>query len=129
VGTRQRVDRDYSFICSLLYNNLLDNLEYLVKENDLDELSNSAKFIAVLPNNTVDLLRTAMMIPIGYEHNARFVGVDMLRIQELTIKNTKQMEMIVKDVLQIKSDFNIPILNISSLKLGGELYDLRMLID
>lgn len=129
VGTRQRVERDYFFICSLLYNNLLANLTYLVKENSFDELPDSTRYIAVLPNNATDLLKTTMMLPVGYENNARFVGVDMLRVEELTIKNSKQIEMIVKDVLQIKSGLNIPIFNISSLKLGGEVHDLRVLIE
>lgn len=129
IGTRQRVHRDYSFICNLLYSNLMGNIKYLVKENNFDELSNSIKYIAVLQNNTVDLLKAAMMIPAGYEHNARFAGIDTSRLEELSIKNSKQMEIIVKDVLQIKSELSIPIFNISSLKLGGAVHDLRMLIE
>lgn len=129
IGTRKRVYRDYGFICSLLYNNLIQDIAYLVKENDFEELSDSAKYIVVLPNNTVDLLKTAMAIPVGYEYNARYVGVDILRIQELAIQNSKQMEIIIRDVLQIRSELHIPIFNISSLRLGGEPYDLHMLIE
>jgi hypothetical protein len=129
VVTRQRLQRDYCFICSILYNNLIGNLTYLVNESNLDELSDSAKYIVVLPNNARDLLKTTAMLTIGYECNARFVGVDILRIEEITIKNSRQMEMIVKDVLQIKTQLNIPIFNIGSLKLGGAVHDLRMLVE
>lgn len=129
IGTRERMPRDYSFICSLLYSNLIGQIRYLVRENDFCELSDSAKFMAVLPNNTIDLLKTLTHIPYGLEENARFAGVDISRLEELAIKNSKQMEMIVKDVLQIKGELKIPVYKVSSLELGGDIHDLRMLIE
>jgi hypothetical protein len=128
VSCHQKSDYNYSFVCNLMYNNLANILSYMVVESDLHEVATSTDYIAVLPNNIVDIIKTSELLPDNYRSNASFVGVNMRNVKEVSILNSEAMTLIVKDLLQIAEEMTVPVVNIRSLKLGGEAHDLRMLI-
>lgn len=124
----QRSDHDYQFLCNFIYNNLVDSLSYLVVESDMKELNLYSQYVTVLPNNIIDVIKTIEQVPDNFENNAKFVGISMKNINELKILDSDALTVIVKDLLQVSYDFEVPVLNISSLKLGGAAHDLRMFI-
>ncbi len=129
VVTASKRDKiNYQFVSNLLYNNLSSILQYFVMELEMEEVASTSNYIAVIPNNVVDVIKTAEALPGTYKTNCAFVGVNTRNVQELNIRSSVVMETIIKDLLQIYEDVNILILNIASLKLGGEAHDLRMLI-
>lgn len=119
---------DYSFICNLMYNNLANTLKHLVVESNLNEVASSTDYITVFPTNIVDILKTIEELPDNYKEGSEFLGVNMRNVQELSVVNTEALTLIIKDLLQLNELKQVNIVNIKSLKLGGEAHDLRMLI-
>ncbi len=127
ITCRKKKQHNYSFLCNLLVHNLSQQIDYFIMELELDEIPSAMDYITVLPNNLVDVLKTVEKMPDNYMNCSSFVGVNMRKLEELSILHQKSLEIIVCDLLQIMNQIEIPIFNLNSLKLGGEIHGLCML--
>ena len=114
---------DYEFICNLLYYNLKDSIDYLIKEVELEDLNLSTEYICVLPNNVVDILKTVTNMVSNYKKKCKFVAVEASSIAEITIRDSKALSAFVRDLLEME-ELDIPIYKLKNLKLGGSVSDL-----
>lgn len=114
---------DYEFICNLLYYNLKDSIDYLIKEVELEDLNSSTEYICVLPNNVVDILKTVTSMVSNYKKKCKFVAIEASSISEITIRDRKALNSLVRNLLEMK-ELDIPIYRLNNLKLGGSISDL-----
>ena len=129
ISCDKRGDYTYQFICQLLYSNLHEYVDYIVKINEIEEISSSDIYTVVMPNNTVDILKTLDVIPITYNKDCKFVCIDTCKVKELSLKDSRQVSLVASDVLATQEILNVPILEITTLMLGGETHDLRSYIE
>lgn len=122
IGTRERINRNYLYLVNFIYNNIIDSASYIIKELDFEEVPEDSKSITVVPNNIVDILKSIENISTF----DKFVGINMSRISE--INSSEELTLILRDLLNTNEIENVPIFNISSLKIGGEVYDLSSLV-
>lgn len=127
VGCVERVRYSYDFIVNLLFSNLQNNVEYLIVECLLDEVPSLQEHIMVVPTKLPELLKTCENID-GYDlPYMNFVGVSVGGLEELQINNSTILRSMLSDLVEYNVDF-CPILNITSLGTGGDMYDLRSII-
>lgn len=128
VGAISRVEYKYNFVLSILYNNLMTDIRYLVQEMAFEEAPTTEEYIAVFPSTMVGILQMADNINVSTVHNARFVGMDFCQLTELLISNSETVETILKDVLELQ-EINVQLVAVNSLKIGGDsTYDLRSIV-
>lgn len=127
IGSKHKRDYNYSYICSFLYSNLKNDLDFLITEHNVMEMVTDINYIVVLPNRLVDILKFVEALPTNFSINNTYVGIETSTISELSLQNTQIIKVILSDLLQIDLP-EIPIIGLSSLKLGGSAHDLRMLI-
>lgn len=125
ITAKNKCDYSYNFVISLLYANLKDDITYLVKENDLHEVAESASYITCMENTIIDIIRTCELLPNNYSTNAKFVAIDTTRIKEMSIPNSEALGHVISELLQIEAPY-VPIYKISSLR-GGNTAGLRVL--
>lgn len=118
---------DYNFACTLIYSNLKHDISYLVKESNLDEVSESSKYTVCLNNRVIDIIKVAEQLPYNYTTNARFVAMETSTVKEMGLMNSKIISALISDLLQV-SEPQIPIFKINSLR-GGSTVGLRMLTE
>ena len=116
-------------IIVIIYNNLINDIDYLVLEQDFSELASTAKYVIVMPNNTCDVLRTCGVIPDKYEHDCKFVAINDRTIDELSIRGVDALREVIEELLSARGHLELQILNFSSLTIGGEAHDLRMFVE
>lgn len=116
---------NYEFVCNLLYYNLKDSIDYLMKEVELEDLNPSTEYICVLPNNVVDILKTSKKLVSNYKKKCKFVVIEATSISELRIRDSKALSALVRDLLELDK-LNLQIFRVNSLKLGGSINDLFM---
>lgn len=128
VGAISRVEYKYNFVLSILYNNLMTDIRYLVQEMAFEEAPTTEEYIAVFPSTMVGILQMADNINVSTVQNARFVGMDFCQLKELLIDSSETVETILKDVLEL-AEISVQLVAINSLKIGGDsTYDLRSII-
>lgn len=119
---------NYNFISTLIYSNLKENISYLIREEELDEVSETSKYTVVFTNNVPDILKTCSTLPTNYRYGASYIIIDSTQIKETSINNIEFGETLIKDLLQLDSDIKIPIFSLNTLK-GGDLHGLRSYIE
>lgn len=124
----ERIEYSYAFLCNVLYNNLSNKISYFVREDEFGEVPLTVPFIVCMPASVIGLLRTAECLDTSYAHLMRFVGVNLQSLSETKLTNGNTMATILSDVMEINVR-DVPIINISSLRIGGDSgYDLRSII-
>lgn len=128
MGAIQKVMYRYDFVLSILYNNLMSDVRYLVQEMNFEEAPSTEKFTAVFPATMIGILTLANSIDISTVPNAHFVGIDMCQLPALLINNSKAVATILDDVLETQN-LDVQLIAINSLRIGGDsTYDLRSLL-
>ena len=128
VGAIERVEYRYSFILSILYNNLVSDVKYLVQELDFVEAPMTERYTAVFPATVIGILRMVDRVDVTTIHNAHFVGIAINTIPALLVNNSEAAATIIKDVLELSS-VDVQLISVNSLKIGGDsTYDLRSII-
>ena len=128
VGAIQKVQYKYDFILSILYNNLMSDVKYLVQEMGFDEAPSTEDYIAVFPSTVIGILELAENIDITSIRHAKFVGMDINQIPALLVNNSKAVSTMLSDVLEIQ-DIDVQLIAVRSLQIGGDsTYDLRSII-
>lgn len=117
----------YSFICNVIYNSLIDCVDYLVAENDFTEVG-ASDYIVAIPNDIVSVLKTVQLLPDGFEGRCSFVGINSKTVNEISIKNVDALHALISELTGMRYPFDVDILNFTSLTIGGSVHDLRMFI-
>lgn len=129
VGSIEYVEYTYSFILSILYNNLLRDIRYLVQEMDYAEAPTTEHYICAFPATIIGILSMCDGIDPATLNNAQFVGIDMCQLPALLIGNSQAVKLIMEDVLE-RPNLPVQLIRIQSLKIGGDSkYDLRSIIE
>lgn len=129
VGAIRRVSYKYNFVLSILYNNLMSDVRYLVQEMSFEEAPSTEKYIAVFPSTIIGILNMAENINLTTLHNARFVGMDLHQLPALLINSSKAVSTILEDILEVQN-ISVQLIAVNSLKIGGDsTYDLRSIIE
>lgn len=128
VGAIRRVHYKYSFILSILYNNLMSDVRFLVQEMSFEEAPSTEPYIAVFPATMIGVLNMAENIDLTTIHNAKFVGMDLQQLPELLINSSKTVSIILDDLLE-RQGTEVQLIAVTSLRIGGESsYDLRSIL-
>ena len=128
VGAIQKVNYNYNFILSILYNNLLSDVRYIVQEMGFNEAPTTEHYVAVFPSTMIGILQLAEHIDTTTIRNVSFVGMDLNTIPALLIDNSTTVATILKDVLELP-EVEVQLIAVNSLKIGGDsTYDLRSII-
>lgn len=129
VGAIRKVQYKYNFVLSILYNNLMSDVRYLVQEMSFEEAPSTEKYIAVFPSTIIGILNMAENINLTTVPNARFVGMDLCQLPALLINTAKAVSTILEDILEVRS-VNVQLIAVTSLKIGGDsTYDLRSILE
>lgn len=129
VGAIRKVQYKYNFVLSILYNNLMSDVRYLVQEMSFEEAPSTEKYIAVFPSTIIGILNMAENINLTTVHNARFVGMDLHQLPALLINSSKAVSTILEDILEVQN-IGVQLIAVNSLKIGGDsTYDLRSIIE
>ena len=129
VGSIEYVEYTYSFILSILYNNLLRDIRYLVQEMDYAEAPTTEHYICAFPATIIGILSMCDGIDPATLNNAQFVGIDMNQLPALLIGNSQAVKLVMEDVLE-RPNLPVQLIRIQSLKIGGDSkYDLRSIIE
>ena len=118
----------YDFIFDVIYARLCDNLAYIIREVDVDRIMSEFKYNIIMPNNTVDTIKTLHALPISFNRECNFIGLDMLSINELGIQDLRAYKLLLRSILEIEDEPKVSLLKITSFILGGETHDLCMYI-
>lgn len=128
VVCKPRIEYSYSFIFNVLYNNLKRSVRYFIREDVFSEVPNSAEFTVAMRSSVPGILAACEQIDPSFAHLANFVGVNFQSLPETKITSSTQVELILRDVLNITKAASV-VLNVSSLKIGGDSgYDLRSVL-
>lgn len=128
IGSIRRIDYSYSFMVSVLYNNLTEYARYFIREDDFNEAPSCEVYTVVMPATVVGVLKACEELETLYIDNANFVGVNLQSLPQIAISSSTQIETIIKDVLNVSSAPS-SIVNIKSLTIGGDSgYDLRSVL-
>ena len=122
-----RTEYSYAFICNVVYNNICNDFTYFISEDDFTEAPITESYTVVVPSNVIDVLKTCERLDGNYLKLCNFVGVGLRYLPELNIPSSYVLKTILEDVLELQLDA-VPLLTISSLKIGGTGYDLRSVV-
>lgn len=121
---KSRVTYDYAFFMHILYNNLYDNISYLVSEDEFREVPASQGYTAVIPTLIPDLFRACEEIDAAWVTHANFVGVSLNTLNACRVPDSNAMEFILQDVFGVEKIESV-IVNVTSTKLGEAPYDMK----
>lgn len=121
---RNKKDYNYDFIFNIMYAQLSDQIDFIIHEVDINKMIPEFRYNIVMPNNTVDVIKTLHAIPTSYNLECRFVGVDISSIEALAIKDKKEFSILIQSILDINSDIEVSLLKTTSVEIGGETHDL-----
>lgn len=126
--SKSRIRYSYAFIINILYNNLVNHISYLIREDTFEEVPNTSPYVVAIPTTLPGILQACERIDPVFAHYAHFVGVNLKSLPEIRINSSKAMETIISDILGV-ANVNAIILNASTLKIGGEGgYDLGSIL-
>ena len=92
------------------------------------EVPNSAEFIVAMRSSVPGILEACEQIDPSFAHLANFVGVNFQSLPETKIVSGHQINLILKDVLNVNK-ISSEVINISTLKIDGDSgYDLRSVL-
>lgn len=118
--------RSYNFIFNILYANLKNDIQYILREDPLSDVIPNIDYNIVFPSEITSLLKTVDMLPSVFNATSRYVGIVTTAIKELAILDTRALRSTVAKALNYQDDPIVSIVSITSLILGGEAHDLRM---
>jgi hypothetical protein len=128
VAPDERISYSYQFISSLLYSNLLTDVDYFIEEDDFNEAPITEPFTVVVPTTIIGVLETCEALDGNYLQLCKFVGVRFNYLNETRLPNSNALDVLLSDVLERRVT-GTPLLSISSLRIGGASYDLRSIVN
>jgi len=127
VGCVPRTEYHYTFMLNILYSNLGDCISYMIVEEDMGEIPALEKHIVVLPTLIPDIIKTCEQVDgLNLSHSS-FVAVQFGGLNELRIDNSRALQVLLTDLLEVEIT-KIPVVQLDSLRIGGEGNDLRSII-
>ena len=123
VTSIKRVQYNYNYVFSVLYNNLSDKIRVFVKESTYEEVPSTDRFILVFPNTIPSVLETCESIDPAVIDNCKFLSVNMYYSPNIRVNDKNVLSSVVSDILG--KDLEVDILNITTLNLNEGDYDMR----
>lgn len=124
-GSVARTKYNYAFIFNLVYNYLMADIDFMVREDAFGEEPTTSKYTVAFPSNMIGALRACDGIDNNFISRANFVGVNFASLPEMQIADTQAMRDILSDVLNYPIE-RVSIMNVKSLKIRGSVdYDIR----
>ena len=128
IGAIERVEYRYNFVLSILYNNLMSDVKYIVQEMDFAEAPTTEEYTAVFSASVIGILQMIDHIDCTTVRNAHFVGIDLNTLPALLVDNSQAAATIIKDVLELDNT-DVQLIKVNSLRIGGDsTYDLRSIL-
>lgn len=124
VGSIERISYNYAFIVNVIVNNLMNDITYFVEEDSFEDVPEDIRYTIAIPSNCLGVFKTTEKIDRNYISKATFVGVNLSALPEISIRGSETLTLILRDVLDI-SDITASVINITSLHLRGDTYDLN----
>lgn len=129
VLARRKFEYNYSFIFNLLYNNLIDNLTYAVREDSYGEEPTESKYTVVFPNTMCGVLNMCENVNMNFIPYTKFVAIHMCTLNEMRLPTRESILPVIQDVLNNTEIQDVELLAISSLVMGVDsVYDLRSVL-
>jgi len=121
-GTSEDKDKRYHIfqIINTVFSVLKKEIDFFIFETKLEFILPSFRTVAVIENDIISAISTAHNTPPSV--NMLFAAVDRA-IEGMAVYDSDVLSAVVSEILE--TDTEIPIYKISSLKLGGESYDLH----
>ncbi len=122
-----RIPFNYKYLYTLLYYNLENAADYLIVENEIEEVPEATNLVVVIPSTITGLLSTCEQIDKSRLPYCDFVGVDMGDLPETHVSSGVVMSKVINDIM---SETNIicPVISITSLRLNGTFYDFGIML-
>lgn len=127
IGCIDRIKFNYSYIQTLLYYNLLADLDYMLVECSIDELPHNVPTTIVIPSTIPDVLKVGDIVDKSMLKFCTFVGVDMNYLPEVHVNSGKVISTVLNDILS-EADLKCQVITVKSLRLGDTAYDLGSVI-
>lgn len=121
VLSKARVKYSYTFLYNLIYNNLTDTFRYFIREDSFSEVPSMTSYLVVTRCTIPGILSACEKLDPSMIAYATFVGIIMQKIEEVQVKSSEQLTMIVDDVLNAHKIPSV-IFSVNSLRING--YDL-----
>ena len=84
-------------------------------------------YTIAIPSTCIGVFQTTELIDRNYISKARFVGVNLNALPEISIRGSETLTLILQDVLDT-TELHATVINITSLHLRGDTYDLNSII-
>lgn len=130
VGSRNRVAYDYNFIFELLWSNVKDNFNYMIRECDFDETPYGMYYTVVTQNTVPALLKCCNSLKYAIDPEmATFVGMQSSNLGALNLTST-EMKGIIEMVLSCNG-IAAQVVQANGLLLKGDsvVYDILSIIN
>ncbi len=123
-----RAEYDYNFVMDVLETNLEEDLDYMIRECEYDEVPFGRQYTVIMRNTVPDILRNCMALK--YDINPKevqFVGVAVGDLDALGV-NSMEMQSIVSMVLE-KNGIHVTVIRANGIKLSERSnYDILSVI-
>lgn len=126
ITSHSKTQYSYDFVFDVIHARLCNDIEYMIREVNVDNVMSEFRYNIVMPNNTVDVIKTLHSLPISYNKECIFVGLDILAISELSITDLTAFRLLISSILEAEDEPNVSLLRATSFILGGETHELRM---
>lgn len=126
---KRRIHYDYSFVFSILYNNLIDCLSYAVRESMFGEEPTESRYTVAFPNTMCGVLAMCDKANLNFLSYTKFVAVNNDSMRELRIPTGAAIKAVLEDVLNSTDIADVELVSIESLTMGNPgSYDLRSIL-
>lgn len=122
--TKKRVKYSYSFLVNVMYNNLIEDIRFFVREGSFQDTPANLKTTVSVPSNIIGILQTCEQLDRGALLKSNFVGVNLGDLPQMNIGSSESIQVIIEDLLATKG-VNVINVNISSLQLKNNAADLN----
>lgn len=130
IGSKNRVRYDYNFLFDLLWSNLQDDFDYMIRECDFDETPYGKYYTVVTQNTVPALLRCCNSLKYAVDSNmATFVGMQSSNLGALNLTSL-EMKGIIEMVLSCNG-IAAQVVQANGLLLKGDsvVYDILSIIN
>lgn len=129
VLAKRKIEYNYSFIFNLLYNNLINNLAYAIREASFGEEPTESNYTVVFPNTMYSVLSMCDKVNMNFLKHTKFVAIHMDTLTGLRLPTQEAITAILEDVLSDTAILPVELLSINTLKMGTDgAYDLRRVL-
>lgn len=127
VGSIERITYNYTFLVNVIVNNLMSDISYFLEEDTFNEVPEDIPYTIAIPSTCIGVFQTTELIDRNYISKACFVGVNLNSLPEISIRGSETLTLILQDVLDT-TELSATVINITSLHLRGDTYDLNSII-